>query len=68
MVQAEIKSFGGRKTAVIVAGQTTDNEVTVYFKLLEFTLDTKIEITLRGIPDSSYVPLHPQHVSGVRAR
>lgn len=67
IIHAEIKSFGGRKNVALVAGQITDTEVTIYFKLFEYTLDTKIQVTLSGVSEDSYRPLHAQHVSAVRA-
>jgi tetratricopeptide (TPR) repeat protein len=67
VMQGQIKSVGGRKNLFLVAGQTADNEVAIYFKLIELTLDTKILLNLNGLREESYIPLHPQHVSAVRA-
>ena len=67
VIHAGIKSFASRKNVVLVAGQTADNEVALYFKLFEYTLDTKIQVSLSGVSDDSYTPLHPQRVSAVRA-
>jgi hypothetical protein len=66
IIHAEIKSFGGRKNVVLVLGQTADNEVAIYFKLIELTLDTKIGLSLTGVSEDSYTPLHRKHVSALR--
>jgi tetratricopeptide (TPR) repeat protein len=67
VIHAGIKSFASRKNVVLVVGQTTDSEVALYFKLFEYTLDTKIQVSLGGVSDDSYTPLHPQRVSALRA-
>jgi hypothetical protein len=63
IIQAERKFIGMKYNAALVAGQTADNEVTMYFKILTFIIGGKIEISLGGISGGGYVPYHPQHSS-----
>jgi hypothetical protein len=58
LVQAAIRSFGIRQNTLLVIGQTAENEVTVHFKLWIYTLSNKVQITLGGVSDDSFVPLH----------
>jgi hypothetical protein len=65
--QADTKSFGTRQSAIIVIGQTAENEVTVHWKLWTFTLSGNINLTLGGISDSSYTPLHTSYSTPLTA-
>lgn len=67
VIQAGLWSFTERQSVVLVAGQTSTNEVAVHFKIFHSVLDTKVQINLTGVSDDSYVPLHPQRVSALRA-
>lgn len=67
IVQAEIKAFGSRQTALLVAGQTADNEVTLHFKLWTYTLGNNIQVGFTGISDDSYKPLHPSYATAAAA-
>jgi tetratricopeptide (TPR) repeat protein len=67
IVQAEIKGFGSRQSAVVIAGQTADNEVTIYFKLWTYTLGNNIQVGLTGISDDSYKPLHLSYATTLTA-
>ncbi len=58
IVQGAIRSFGIRQNTLLVIGQTAENEVTVHFKLWIYTLSNKVQITLGGVSDESFVPLH----------
>jgi hypothetical protein len=66
-IQAERKAFGSRHNVVLTIGQTGENEVTMCFKLLRFTLGEKLQLSLSGFSDDSYKPLHPNYVSATRA-
>jgi hypothetical protein len=65
--QAETKSFGTRQSAIIVIGQTAENEVAVHWKLWTFTLSGNINLTLGGISDNSYTPLHTTYATPLTA-
>jgi hypothetical protein len=65
--QADTKSFGTRQSAIIVIGQTAENEVAVHWKLWTFTLSGNINLTLGGISDSSYTPLHTSFATPLTA-
>ena len=43
---------------MLAIGQTAENEVTVHFKLWIYTRSNKVQITLGGVSDESFVPLH----------
>jgi len=63
IIQADRKFIGMKYHAVVVVGETADNEVTIYFKIITFIAGGKIEISLSGISGGGYVPYHPQHSS-----
>lgn len=65
VIQADIKSLGSRQNAVLVLGQTADNEVTVHWKLWMFTLSGNITLSLSGISDGSYKPLHSSYATAL---
>jgi len=67
VIHADIKGFGSRQSAVVVVGQTADNEVIVYFKLWTFTLGSNIQIGLSGLSDSSFKPLHSSYATPLSA-
>ena len=67
IIHADIKGFGTRQSAVVVVGQTADNEVVVHFKLWTFTLGSNIQIGLSGISDSSFKPLHSSYATPLSA-
>ncbi len=63
VIQADIKSLGSRHNAVLVIGQTAENEVVVHWKLWMFVWSGNISLSLSGISDSSYKPLHSSHAT-----
>ncbi len=65
VMQAGIKSFGLRQNTLLVLGQTGENEVTIYFKLGIYTLANKVQITIGGASDESFVPLHPSSSAAI---
>jgi hypothetical protein len=67
VLQADTKGFSTRQSAIIVIGQTAENEVTVHWKLWTFTLSGNINLTLGGISDNSYTPLHPSYATPLTA-
>src|ERR1043166_164135 len=67
LIYAELKGLGSRQKLFLTLGQTTDMEVTICFKLFEYTLDENVHLSLTGISEDSYKPLHTQHVAGVRS-
>jgi len=66
-ILADIKRFGSKHNVVLVASQTAENEVTVYFKLFAFVLGDTIQLSLSGISEDSYKPMHSEYVSAARA-
>jgi hypothetical protein len=67
VLQADTKSFSTRQSAIIVIGQTAENEVAVHWKLWTFTLSGNINLTLGGISDNSYTPLHTTYATPLTA-
>lgn len=67
IMQADHKGLGSKHTVVLVVGQITDGEVMIYFKLFSYALGNQIQITLSGISDESYKPVHPRFYPDVLA-
>jgi len=67
VIFADTRGFGWKQNVALVVGQTTDTEVTVCFKIFAYTLGENIQITIGGVTDESYKPLHPKYVSALRA-
>jgi tetratricopeptide (TPR) repeat protein len=67
IIQADTKSFGSRQSVFIVVSQTSENTVEVHFKLWLFALGNNIQLTLGGIPDESYHPLHSSYAPPERS-
>lgn len=63
VLQADIKSLGSRQNAVLVIGQTAENEVVVHWKLWMYVLGANISLSLSGISDGSYKPLHSSYTT-----
>jgi hypothetical protein len=63
IIDAELKGVLSKHNALLVVGQTADSEGVVCFKLISLTLGNNIQLSLSGISEDSYKPLHPQYVS-----
>ena len=66
VLQFETQGFGSKHSALVVAGQTADNEVSVYFKIISLSLGSNIQIGFTGISEESYKPMHPRYVPEAR--
>jgi len=63
----DASGFGSKQNAVVVVGQTADNEVTVHFKIFQFVLGNNIQLSFSGFSQDSYQPLHPRFATEARA-
>jgi tetratricopeptide (TPR) repeat protein len=61
MISCGIRGLGWKQIVVLLAGQTENNDVTIHFKLFQFTLAGKVQLSLGGITDDGYMPVHPRY-------
>jgi hypothetical protein len=64
LINASVKSGGSKQRVLFIVGQTTDDNVEVYFKFWDYVLGNKVTLTLDGISNDSWVPLTPARTSG----
>jgi hypothetical protein len=51
----------GRRSCVVLTSQVSPDEVHVHAKFWDYVLGGKINLSLQGVSDDSFVPVHPRY-------
>ena len=64
LLEADFMSLvQGKRNVVVVAGQVTDEDVDVFFKIWDYALDKNTDPSpVRGVTGDNYLPVHPDYL------